>query len=77
MKRRCLWPGCYLYLRTGSGAQVMYCFAHYAALGPELQQRLRESFGTPEWLVALEAAQAHARETNRWVKNDVTGGSTC
>lgn len=75
MRRRCLWPGCQLRLRDGVSAEIMYCIPHHTALGAERQERLRVSYGTPAWLAAIDEAQAFARDTNRWVKTKVTGGS--
>lgn len=74
MVRRCLWPGCSVYLRVGASAEVLYCTAHYTAIGAELQERLRKSYGTPEWIVAVQTAQDHARAVNAWAKHQVTGG---
>lgn len=74
MVRRCLWPGCGLHLRTGATANTLYCTAHYTAIGPELQERLRTSYGTGEWIPAVQAAQDFARQVNAWVRHQVTGG---
>lgn len=74
MIRKCLWPGCGIHLRKGAAADVLYCSAHYTAIGTELQERLRKTYGTMEWLSAVQAAQDHARKVNAWVKHHVTGG---
>jgi len=77
VRRRCLWPGCYLQLAHGVDGRTLYCFAHHMALGPELQTALRDSFGTIDWLSTVQRCQAHARQTIHWRKTEVTGGSPC
>ncbi len=72
--RRCLWPGCGIYLRRSSSAEALYCSAHHQALGSALAERLRKTYGTVEWLEAVQSCQAHARATIAFVRSKVQGG---
>jgi len=69
---RCLWPSCHLPVSGG----YVYCSAHHQALGPDLQRRLRAAHGTEDWIAALDACQAHAKQTVEWVRRTFHGGGT-
>jgi hypothetical protein len=67
--RRCLWPSC-----RHLAARLVYCHAHYEALGQDLQARLKSAQGTDDWVAALEACQHHAKTTIEWVRKTFHGG---
>jgi hypothetical protein len=68
--RRCLWPRC-----RNPATTLVFCYQHFPALGEELGRRLRAAHGTDDWVPALKACQEHAKATDEWVKQHVTGGS--
>jgi len=74
MRRRCLWPGC---AQRTAKLDLVYCHQHYGALTDELRTRLYRARGGADWMAALDACQAYAREVERWAKRDVTGGAQC